>query len=136
MANQRAAFLDPDSWICSADIIAPGSVPGTAAASSSSIVANTVCHFFILGDWVSLVNKVMIDAQLSRDIIFTKRTDLAVIRRGLEITDKGVSSGRRLSSARSIPRRPTDKRHIIVCDLCVPAEEVRAERRALGEFQV
>ncbi|KAI0804362.1 WD40-repeat-containing domain protein [Xylaria sp. FL0064] len=114
VANEQAMFLDPDNWICSADVIAPGLVPGTAIASSSSIVANAVRHFFIPDEWVSLVNKVLIDAQPSGDIIFTNRTDLAVIRRGLEITDKGVFSGRRLSSVRSIPRRPADKRHITV----------------------
>ncbi|KAI0911092.1 hypothetical protein F4823DRAFT_326306 [Ustulina deusta] len=113
VANERAVFLDPDNWVCSADIAAPGSVPSAAAAAAaSSAAAHAVRHFFIPDDWVSLVNRVLIEAQQSGDIVFAKRTDLAVIRRGLEITDKGVLGGRRLSSARSIPRRPAEKRHI------------------------
>ncbi|KAI0466630.1 hypothetical protein F4859DRAFT_293820 [Xylaria cf. heliscus] len=114
VANERAVFLDADNWVCSADIIAPGSVPSAILAAPTSIVANVVRHFFIPNDWVSLVNKILVDVQQSGEIVFAKRAELAVARRGLEITDKGVFSSRRLSSARPIPRRPAaaDKRHI------------------------
>ncbi|KAJ2974337.1 hypothetical protein NUW58_g8689 [Xylaria curta] len=68
VANERAVFLDPDNWVCSADII-PSFRPGVAPAVGAK-------------------------AQ-SGEIVFVKRTDVAVIRRGLEITDKGVFSGSR-----------------------------------------
>ncbi|KAI1179121.1 hypothetical protein F4777DRAFT_19089 [Nemania sp. FL0916] len=112
IANERAVFLDPDNWVCSADIITPGSVSSMAAAGSIPITANVTRHFFIPDDWVSLVNKPLVDVQQSGEIIFAKRANLAVIRRGLEITDKGVFSSRRVSTSRSIPRRPADRRHI------------------------
>ncbi|KAI0544447.1 hypothetical protein F4679DRAFT_37323 [Xylaria curta] len=114
VSNERAVFLDTDNWVCSADIIVPWAVPSAVSAVPPPIAATVVRHFFIPDDWVSLVNKILVDIQQSGEIIFTKRTELAVIRRGLEITDKGVFSSRRRSSARSIPRRPADKRHITV----------------------
>ncbi|GAW22654.1 hypothetical protein ANO14919_121960 [Xylariales sp. No.14919] len=123
VANERAVFLDPDNWICSADIIVPWSIPGTTtiaatatatATATPPVTSTAVRHFFMPDDWVSLVNTVLVDVQQSGEIVFAKRADLAVIRRGLEVTDKGVSNSRRLSSTRSIARRPADKRHITV----------------------
>ena len=127
VTNDRAIFLDADNWICSADIIksSPSTLSNTTSSSSSSsstpslskILPNAVRHFFIPDDWMSLVNTVLIETQhQSGDIVFVKRTDLAVIRRGLEITDKGVfGGGGRLSGNvwSTMPRRPaiTDKRH-------------------------
>ncbi|KAI0109257.1 hypothetical protein GGR51DRAFT_570088 [Nemania sp. FL0031] len=110
VANERAVFLDPDNWVCSVDIIAPWSVPSTAAVVPT--IANAVRHFFIPDDWASLVNRVLIEVQQSGELVFAKRANLAVIRRGLEITDKGVFRGRRISTSRVVPRRPADKRHI------------------------
>ncbi|KAI0190964.1 hypothetical protein EV127DRAFT_480767 [Xylaria flabelliformis] len=112
VTNERVVFLDPDHWVCSADIIpnvpAPDKTPGTL----SSNVGNVIRHFFIPDDWISLIGNVLVDVRQSGEVIFAKRGDLAVIRRGLETTDKGVSGNRRFSSTRTIPRRPAGKSYI------------------------
>ncbi|KAI1309844.1 hypothetical protein F5Y03DRAFT_59729 [Xylaria venustula] len=117
VVNERAIFLDADNWICSSDISTHGSMPGTtvvatAAVPSSPMTTTVVRHFFMPDDWTSLVNRVLIEAQPSGDIIIVKQADLAIIRRGLEVPDKDIPAGRRLPNTRSIPRRPADKRHI------------------------
>ncbi|KAI0421746.1 hypothetical protein F5X98DRAFT_389026 [Xylaria grammica] len=106
IANNRVVFLDPDNWVCSAEIARPGPEPSAAAAVPSLDRGKVVRHFFIPDDWMSPLSSVLVDVQRSGDVVFVRRTELAVIRRGLEITDKGVPSSRRISSARSIPRRP------------------------------
>ncbi|RYC61478.1 hypothetical protein CHU98_g4743 [Xylaria longipes] len=109
VANERVIFLDPDNWVCSADINPTVSVSDKAPGVLSSDRGDVVRHFFIPDDWMSLVNNVQVDVRQSGEVVFAKRADLAVIRRGLEITDKGVSGSRRFSGARLIPRRPADK---------------------------
>ncbi|KAI0431581.1 hypothetical protein F5Y09DRAFT_187785 [Xylaria sp. FL1042] len=106
IANERAVFLDPDNWVCSAAIV-PSEVPPSTLATELLLDRTKVTrHFFIPDDWMSSISRVLVEAPPSGDVVFAKRTDLAVIRRGLESTKKstmGVSQ--RVSSARSIPRR-------------------------------
>ncbi|KAI0452700.1 hypothetical protein F5B21DRAFT_506079 [Xylaria acuta] len=112
VANERVVFLDTDNWVCSAGVMPTVSASDKAPGVLSSDGGKVVRHFFIPDDWMSLVNNVQVELRQSGEVIFAKRAELAVIRRGLEITDKGVSGNRRFSSARTIPRRPADKRHI------------------------
>jgi WD40 repeat protein len=73
--NDRLIFLDIDNWICSCEI--------------SPAEATHIRHFFIPNDWVSLVSNLMLDIARNGEIIYAKRADLLVIKRGLEITGEG-----------------------------------------------
>jgi WD40 repeat protein len=81
--GNRLLFLDVNNWVCSIGL-------GAADATCSR-------HFFIPNDWVSLVQKLMLDVGLNGEILFVKRADIAVIRRGLEMTDKGILFPRKKS---------------------------------------
>jgi hypothetical protein len=73
--NDRLIFLNIDNWICSCEI--------------SPAEATHIRHFFIPNDWVSLVSNLMLDIARNGEIIYAKRADLLVIKRGLEMTEKG-----------------------------------------------
>ncbi|RYP55765.1 hypothetical protein DL771_012356 [Monosporascus sp. 5C6A] len=113
VANERIIFLTRDNWVCSAQIgLSESDLSPTAR--SSRIAESVVRHFFIPDEWSSLVHRVLVDVRPSGEIIFVKRTELAVIRRGLEITERGAFNTRRTSSTVVLQRRPADKRPINV----------------------
>jgi len=74
--TDRLVFLNVDNWVCSIEL------------GSSDITCSR--HFFIPNDWVSLVQELMFDVGFNGEILFVKRADIVVIKRGLEMTDKGV----------------------------------------------
>jgi WD40 repeat protein len=86
---ERLVFLDVNNWICSVGI---GS-------------AEPVCsrHFFIPSDWVSLVQKLMLDVGYNGEIVLVKRADILVIKRGLEVTEKGIPIPRKRSISPKSP---------------------------------
>jgi hypothetical protein len=91
----RLIFLDASYWVCSIDISMALEVP--------------VRHFFIPNDWVSLANQLIMDVGKSGEIFFVKQSELAVIKRGLEVTENGaVFNPRRRSTAQilELPTRP------------------------------
>ena len=77
VAGDRFVFLHTDRWICSIDLFAKEGI---------------VRHFFIPNDWISSTNHLLLDVGRNGEIVFVKRAELAVIKRGLEITEKGSFS--------------------------------------------
>ncbi|KAH0563489.1 hypothetical protein GP486_001940 [Trichoglossum hirsutum] len=80
--GQRLVFLHSSGWICSVDLENPG-------------YDGFVRHFFIPVDWLSVTGDLMIELTRNGDIVFVKRDELAVIKRGLEVTEKGTFNARR-----------------------------------------
>ncbi|KAI1119197.1 hypothetical protein F5Y14DRAFT_396854 [Nemania sp. NC0429] len=112
VVDQRVVFLDLGHWVCSVDVVpSKRSTPDLAAAPPSVAKSKAVRHFFIPDDWIDSVSsaRLLIGLLLSGDVAFAKKTELAVIRRGLEMTDDGGLSSRRFFSKRLLPRRPADK---------------------------
>jgi WD40 repeat protein len=68
-SKQKLLFLHSNSWICSID-------PQNGA--------RTIRHFFLPADWLSTNIELMITVTSKSDIIFVKRAEVAVIKRGLE----------------------------------------------------
>lgn len=83
--RQRLVFLHSSGWVCSTD----------------SETFNVIRHFFIPADWLSTNINLMIEVARNGDIIFVKRDEVAVIKRGLDTTDQGPynASGKRPSLA-------------------------------------
>lgn len=81
--GQRLVFLHSSGWICSADLRSPS-------------VDNFTRHFFLPADWLSTNIELMFGITNKGEIIFVKRNEVAVIKRGLDADDKGRS----LSSSR------------------------------------
>ena len=77
--RQRLVFLDSNGWICSADVGSPNTDQCTR-------------HFFIPADWLSTGDNLMIDVTCNGDIIFVKRHEIAVIKRGLDTSEQGPSA--------------------------------------------
>ena len=74
--RQRLVFLDSNGWICSAD----------------AGVQNATRHFFIPADWLSTGANQMIDVTSNGDIVFVKRHEIAIIKRGLDTSEQGPSA--------------------------------------------
>jgi WD40 repeat protein len=92
---ERLVFMDVNNWICSISL-------GLSGAVCSR-------HFFIPSDWVSLVQDLMLDVGHNGEIVMVKRADILVIKRGLEVTEKGIPIPRRRSMSPNsvgLPPRP------------------------------
>lgn len=74
--EQRMVFLDSSGWVCSTD----------------SDTFGVVQHFFIPADWLSTTCSLMIEVTSRGDVIFVKRDEVAVIKRGLDIYEPRSSS--------------------------------------------
>jgi WD40 repeat protein len=68
-SGQKLLFLHSNSWICSID-------PQNGA--------NLIRHFFLPADWLSTNIELMIKVTSKNNIIFVKRAEVAVIKRGLD----------------------------------------------------
>lgn len=77
--GQRLIFLRSDSWICSAN-------PESANSDHYDR------HFFLPADWLSTTIKLMIEVTHDGDIIFVKRDEVAVIKRGLDNIEEEAGS--------------------------------------------
>ncbi|KAH8196264.1 hypothetical protein TruAng_009566 [Truncatella angustata] len=128
MISDRFIFLDQDYWVCSIDLshvrdisskrsITTGSAPGLRASRRQSEVDATkepngaepviVRHFFVPYDWISMVTKIHVDILARGEIIFVKRSELVVVRRGLEVSETGPFRSLRGShQMRRLPTRP------------------------------
>lgn len=128
MISDRFVFLDKDYWVCSIDLShvhgfsakpssTTGSMPGLRSsrrqseASATSVSSNAspaiVRHFFVPYDWISMVTKIHVDVLARREIVFVKRSELVVVRRGLEVSETGVfRSWRGGNTIRGLPTRP------------------------------
>lgn len=97
--GQRLVFLRSDNWISSAD-------PESANADHYDR------HFFLPADWLSSNVNLMIRVAHGRDIIFVRRDEVAVIKRGLDNIEEeaGGKPGKRPSLlGREIAKRPSLK---------------------------
>ena len=97
--GQRLVFLRSDNWISSAD-------PKSANADHYDR------HFFLPADWLSTNIKLMIRVTHSGDIVFVKRDEVAVIKRGLDNIEEEAGSrpGKRPSLlGRDSGKRPSLK---------------------------
>ncbi|KAI0158724.1 NACHT and WD domain-containing protein [Pestalotiopsis sp. NC0098] len=75
---EHLIYLDMDGWVCSAAL--------------NPFDANSLQrHFFIPADWQSLNSKAMISITSQGDIVFSKRSELLVVRRGVEFERKAFS---------------------------------------------
>lgn len=98
VAKGRIVFLSPDNWICSAKFGLEGKGLRTTAEESTQFTEAAIRHFFIPDEWASLLNRILIGVRRSGEIVFAKRTELAVIRHGLDITEKGAFNSHRTGS--------------------------------------
>lgn len=81
--KQRLVFLHSSGWICSSNL-------------QSSTADGYDRHFFLPADWLSTNNDLMIGLTRNGDVIFVKRDEVAVIKRGLENVEVGfVAPGKR-----------------------------------------
>lgn len=86
--GQRLVFLHASGWVCSTD----------------SETFNIVRHFFLPADWLSTDRELLIEVTRNGDIIFVKRDEIAVIKRGLDTSEHGSSNalGKRPSLVPSV----------------------------------
>ena len=83
--GQRLIFLHCNGWVCSIDMLKPN-------------VDHHVRHFFIPVDWLSASIDLIIDVTCNGDIVYVKRHEVAVIKRGLQATEQGPASVGKRSS--------------------------------------
>ena len=67
-------FLNQDGWICSVKM-------------EDSLPQYYTRHFFLPNDWLSTNDQVLIRCTPSREIVFVKEHEIAIIRRGLDCID-------------------------------------------------
>ncbi|KAI9705292.1 MAG: hypothetical protein M1820_005291 [Bogoriella megaspora] len=72
--GQRLVFLHSNGWICSVGL-------------QSSSVGNFDRHFFLPADWLSSSSDLLFGLLPRGDIIFVKRDEVAVIKRGLDSSE-------------------------------------------------
>ena len=97
--GQRLIFLQNQTgWICSADL------------DDLDEGEHYDRHFFLPGDWLSAASSTDLMLQVTSEghIIFVKRDEVAVIRRGLETSEQRPSNSKngRSSFSGAIPRSP------------------------------
>ncbi|KAG8529001.1 uncharacterized protein KY384_006690 [Bacidia gigantensis] len=95
--GHRLIYLHQDGWVCSMNLSRPA-------------VEHHVRHFFIPADWMSTSTELMVDVTSKGDIVFGKKHELAIIKRGLEVNEqRPASGGKRLleTGARRPPLRMT-----------------------------
>lgn len=85
--GQRLVFLHSSGWVCSTD----------------SETFNIIRHFFVPADWLSTNINLMIEVTRNGDIIFIKRDEVAVIKRGLETSEQGLSTASGMRPSLAVP---------------------------------
>ena len=90
--GQRLVFLHSSNWVCSADLESPHADDYTY-------------HFFLPADWLSTNIDLLFGITHNGEIIFVRRNEIAVIKRGLDSNEQGLNlSGTRPSLLRG--RKP------------------------------
>ncbi|KAL8762028.1 MAG: hypothetical protein Q9184_001920 [Pyrenodesmia sp. 2 TL-2023] len=92
--GQKLVFLHSSGWVCSVDTQATG-------------MEHFLRHFFFPADWLSTDSPLIIEITRRSDIIFVKRDEIAVIKRGLETSERGLDGGIGKSSSLTDVRRPS-----------------------------
>lgn len=88
--GQRLVFLQSSGWVCSTD----------------SETFNVKHHFFIPADWLSTNTDLMIEVSQNGDIVFVKRDEVAVIKRGLETSEQGPYNASGKKTTLAVPTDP------------------------------
>ncbi|KAK3935808.1 hypothetical protein QBC46DRAFT_322718 [Diplogelasinospora grovesii] len=86
--GSRLIFFTTDYWIASVDLGQP---------SEESFVR----HFFVPSDWISAMHEFITGVGRSGEILFARLSELAVIKRGLEVTETGAAFNPRRGSTQS-----------------------------------
>ncbi|KAK7927067.1 GPI inositol-deacylase [Apiospora marii] len=122
VTNGRFVFLDRDYWVCSIDLtLAPvtwnkdfttsGSSPNLERRFSDSGLrqttlsigpGNVVRHFFVPYEWISMVTKVQAGMGSRREIIFVNRSELAIVKKGLDVCEQGFFKPSRAAEGASV----------------------------------
>ncbi|KAK6829587.1 hypothetical protein PG987_010171 [Apiospora arundinis] len=92
--GSRLVVYTTDYWIASVEL---ASVAPTGSSSSASPCL-LLRHFFVPNDWISVVHKLIVGIGRLGEIVFAKRSELAIIKRGLEVTESGGSFNPRRDS--------------------------------------
>ncbi|KAI4174488.1 MAG: hypothetical protein LQ343_002245 [Gyalolechia ehrenbergii] len=91
--GQRLVFLHSNGWVCSVD-------------PQSTSLEHFVRHFFFPADWLSTDSPLLIEITRRSDILFVKGDEIAVIKRGLETSDRDSGGTLGKSSLLNDVRRP------------------------------
>lgn len=86
----RLVVCTVDFWIASVDL-------------SGSAAETFVRHFFLPADWISSTRRPIMGVGRSGEVLFAKRSELAVIKRGLDVTESGERFNPRRGSAQLRP---------------------------------
>jgi len=74
--DQKLVFLHSDNWVCSTDPDKP---------------SNVIRHFFFPADWLTSNIDLMIEMTPAEHLLFAKRDEVAVIKRGLHNREQSMS---------------------------------------------
>ncbi|KAL8895234.1 MAG: hypothetical protein Q9192_003767 [Flavoplaca navasiana] len=91
--GEKLVFLHGSRCVCSVNAQATG-------------IEHFVRHFFFPANWLSTDAPLIIKITNRNDIIFVKRDEIAVIKRGLEISERGLDGGVGKSTSLTDVRRP------------------------------
>ena len=94
----RLVFLHSSNWVCSAD-------------SQATSMDGYFRHFFLPADWLSTDAGLLVDLTHNGDIIFVKRDEVAVIKRGLDNVEQAASDVSRKRPSLLAGKRPSSKIH-------------------------
>lgn len=92
--RQKLVFLHGSGWVCSVD---------TQATSLEHFIR----HFFFPADWLSTDTPLIIEITRRSDIVFVKRDEIAVIKRGLETSERGSDGSIGKSPSLTHIKRPS-----------------------------
>ncbi|KAL2132596.1 hypothetical protein VTI74DRAFT_3619 [Chaetomium olivicolor] len=98
--GNRLVLFTTDNWIASVELQQPGAVGGALVESSF------LRHFFLPNDWVGsmVANGMIFGIGKGGEIFLARGSELAVIKRGLEVTeDTSTTHPRRLNNLRPLP---------------------------------
>ncbi|KAK4140015.1 vegetative incompatibility protein HET-E-1 [Dichotomopilus funicola] len=95
VSGSRLVLYMADHWIASVEIQLPGALSGIVVDGSF------VRHFFLPNDWIGsmVINNMIFGSGRGGEIFLALRSELAIIKRGLEVTeDSGTFNSRRLNT--------------------------------------
>ncbi|KAH6627297.1 hypothetical protein B0J18DRAFT_396697 [Chaetomium sp. MPI-SDFR-AT-0129] len=95
VSGSRLVLYMADHWIASVEIQLPGALSGIVVDGSF------VRHFFLPNDWIGsmVINNMIFGIGRGGEIFLALRSELAIIKRGLEVTeDSGTFNSRRLNT--------------------------------------
>ncbi|MCJ1244025.1 hypothetical protein MMC30_001222 [Trapelia coarctata] len=92
--GQRLVFLHSSGWVCSVDPQTPD-------------FGYHIRHFLVPADWLSTNSELMVEITRKGDIVFVRRDEVAVIKRGLEASEQGPNSAPGKRPLLAAGRRPS-----------------------------